>query len=176
ERLKDKKDILMEAENDKFISEKNPFNKIIQSDPEKGITFVDRNTAGDGSGQRVENFDDIKDCYIKVIEPTRILPLKIMNQVIGYYYVVAEDITPLSGMISSTLYYSKFDEDRKEQNIIDSIAEKIVKSFNKKFLKENLKFKKTIVDAITHYNLNEHKLKFQFIPVEYIQPFKINKD
>lgn len=176
ERLKDKKDILMEAENDKFIPEKNPFNKIIQSDPEKGITFVDRNTAGDGSGQRVENFDDIKDCYIKVIEPTRILPLKIMNQVIGYYYVVAEDITPLSGMISSTLYYSKFDEDRKEQNIIDSIAEKIVKSFNKKFLKENLKFKKTIVDAITHYNLNEHKLKFQFIPVEYIQPFKINKD
>ena len=58
------------------------------------------------------------------------LPLKIMNQVIGYYYVVAEDITPLSGMVSSTLYYSKFDEERKEQNIIDSIAERIVQSFD----------------------------------------------
>ena len=163
-----------EKKDDKFVPDKNPFNQIIQSDPKEGITFVDRPESNSKGG--VENFDDIKDCYVKLIPPTRILPLKIMNQVIGYYYVVAEDITPLSGMISSTLYYSKFDEDRKEQNIIDSIAERIVQSFDKKFLKENLKFKKTIVDAINHYNLNEHKLKFQFIPVEYIQEFKINKD
>ena len=163
-----------EKEEDKYIPDKNPFNQIIQSDPKEGITFVDKPEKSGKGG--VENFDDIKDCYVKLIPPTRILPLKIMNQIIGYYYVVAEDITPLSGMISSTLYYSKFDENRKEQNIIDSIAERIVQSFDKKFLKDNLKFKKTIVDAINHYNLNEHKLKFQFIPVEYIQEFKINKD
>ena len=163
-----------EKEEDKYIPDKNPFNQIIQSDPKEGITFVDKPEKSGKGG--VENFDDIKDCYVKLIPPTRILPLKIMNQVIGYYYVVAEDITPLSGMISSTLYYSKFDENRKEQNIIDSIAERIVQSFDKNFLKDNLKFKKTIVDAINHYNLNEHKLKFQFIPVEYIQEFKINKD
>ena len=163
-----------EKEEDKYIPDKNPFNQIIQSDPKEGITFVDKPEKSGKGG--VENFDDIKDCYVKLIPPTRILPLKIMNQIIGYYYVVAEDITPLSGMISSTLYYSKFDENRKEQNIIDSIAERIVQSFDKNFLKDNLKFKKTIVDAINHYNLNEHKLKFQFIPVEYIQEFKINKD
>lgn len=126
--------------------------------------------------KKKNDFDDIKDCYIQLIEPTRMLPLKIMNQVIGYYYVVAEDITPLSGMVSSTLYYSKFDEERKEQNIIDSIAERIVQSFDKDFLKDNLKFKKTIVDAINHYNLNVNKLKFQFIPVEYVQSFKIDED
>ena len=163
-----------EKEEDKYIPDKNHFNQIIQSDPKEGITFVDKPEKSGKGG--MENFDDIKDCYVKLIPPTRILPLKIMNQIIGYYYVVAEDITPLSGMISSTLYYSKFDENRKEQNIIDSIAERIVQSFDKKFLKDNLKFKKTIVDAINHYNLNEHKLKFQFIPVEYIQEFKINKD
>ena len=174
DRMKRGKIFTEEKEDDKNIPDKNPFNQIIQSDPKEGITFVDKPEKS-GKGE-VENFDDIRDCYVKLIPPTRILPLKIMNQVIGYYYVVAEDITPLSGMISSTLYYSKFDENRKEQNIIDSIAERIVQSFDKKFLKDNLKFKKTIVDAINHYNLNEHKLKFQFIPVEYIQEFKINKD
>ena len=174
DRMKRGKIFTEEKEDDKNIPDKNPFNQIIQSDPKEGITFVDKPEKSGKGG--VENFDDIRDCYVKLIPPTRILPLKIMNQVIGYYYVVAEDITPLSGMISSTLYYSKFDEYRKEQNIIDSIAERIVQSFDKKFLKDNLKFKKTIVDAINHYNLNEHKLKFQFIPVEYIQEFKINKD
>lgn len=174
DRMKRGKIFTEEKEEDKYIPDKNPFNQIIQSDPKEGITFVDKPEKSGKGG--VENFDDIKDCYVKLIPPTRILPLKIMNQIIGYYYVVAEDITPLSGMISSTLYYSKFDENRKEQNIIDSIAERIVQSFDKNFLKDNLKFKKTIVDAINHYNLNEHKLKFQFIPVEYIQEFKINKD
>lgn len=149
---------------------KNPFEQIINIDSEKGITFTDKDS------KKEDNFDDIRDCYVKIIDPTRILPIKIMNQVIGYYYVVEEDITPLSGMISSTLYYAKFDETRKERNIIDSIAEKIVMSFDKKFLKDNLKFKETIVEAINYYNLNEKRLKFQFIPVEYIQPFKIDQD
>lgn len=149
---------------------KNPFEQIINIDSEKGITFTDKDNKKD------DNFDDIRDCYVKIIDPTRILPLKIMNQTIGYYYVVEEDITPLSGMISSTLYYAKFDETRKERNIIDSIAEKIVMSFDKKFLKDNLKFKETIVEAINYYNLNEKRLKFQFIPVEYIQEFKIDQD
>lgn len=156
----------------------NLFNKVINNNRLRG---KNRQEGQEGifyqkDAKSKENFDDIKDCYIQLIEPTRMLPLKIMNQVIGYYYVVAEDITPLSGMVSSTLYYSKFDEERKEQNIIDSIAERIVQSFDKGFLKDNLKFKKTIVDAINHYNLNVNKLKFQFIPVEYVQTFKIDED
>ena len=99
-----------------------------------------------------------------------------MDQVIGYYYVVAEDIQPIGCVISSTLYYSKFDEHGKQQTIVDSIAQRIVDSFDKDFLKENIKFKQTIVEAINYYNLNEKRLKFQFIPVEFIQEFKIDED
>jgi hypothetical protein len=99
-----------------------------------------------------------------------------MDQVIGYYYVQEEDITPLAGMISSTLYFNKFDEHAKQQTIVDSIAKRIVECFDKDFLKDNIKFKRTIVEAINYYNLNEKRLKFQFIPVEYIQEFKIDED
>ena len=151
------------------------FNKIINTDDsEKGITFTSSNS--NDEGKKNDDFSDIKDCYLKLIDPTKIIPLKIMDQTIGYYYVQEEDITPLAGMISSTLYYNKFDEHSKQQSIIDSISQKIIDSFDKDFLKDNIKFKRTIVEAINYYNLNEKRLKFQFIPVEYIQEFKIDQD
>lgn len=151
------------------------FNKIINTDDsEKGITFTSSNS--NEEGKKNDDFSDIKDCYLKLIDPTKIIPLKIMDQTIGYYYVQEEDITPLAGMISSTLYYNKFDEHSKQQSIIDSISQKIIDSFDKDFLKDNIKFKRTIVEAINYYNLNEKRLKFQFIPVEYIQEFKIDQD
>ena len=123
-----------------------------------------------------KKFEDVTDCYIKLIDPTRVIPIEIMNTVIGYYYVVADDITPLSGAISNTLYYTKYNENQKENTIIDSIAERVVKSFDKPFLEKNSKFKKEIVECIQYYNLNEKRLKFQFISPEYMQVFKIDED
>lgn len=149
------------------------FNKIINDDTRNGITFVD----DDKRSKKIkDDFSDIKDCYIKMIDPTKIIPIKIMSQTIGYYFVQEEDVTPLAGMISSTLYYNKFDEANQTQSIVDSIAKRIVDCFDKDFLKENLKFKETIVEAINYYNLNEKRLKFQYIPVEYMQAFKIDQD
>lgn len=149
------------------------FNRVNNAsiNPEKGIIF-DNGKEKKSS----KEFDSVKDCYIKMIEPTRIIPIQIMNSTIGYYYIQDEDITPLSGVVSSNLYYSKFDDHKREKTIVDSIAKRVVKSFNKPFLEKNLKFKELIVDSINYYNLNEKKLKFQFIPVEYMQEFKIDED
>lgn len=122
------------------------------------------------------DFSEIKDCYIKLIDPTKIVPVKIVDQVIGYYYVVAEDITPLSGVVSSSLYMNRFDEHSKQKTIIDAIAERVIERFDKDFLKNNIQFKKLIVESLNYYNLNEKRLKFQFIPAEYIQEFKIDED
>ena len=154
----------------KSSKSKNNFNQILDSSSE-GVTFSDDKKKG-----KTENFDDISDCYIKLIDPTHIIPIKIMSQIIGYYYIETEDITPLSGAVTSNLYYTKFNDNSREQSVIDSLAKVIVSSFDKQFLKENEKFKKTIVEAIQHYNLNEKRLKFQYIPVEYIQEFKIDED
>lgn len=163
-------DSFTEAKNKDINNLDNLFKKTMNND--QGVIITDNKKGNKNDGE----FSDIKDCYIKLIDPTKIIPIKIMNQVIGYYYIQSEDVTPLSGMISSTLYYSKFDENNKQHTIIDSIANKIVSSFDKKFLENNLKFKETIVDAINYYNLNEKRIKFQFIPVEYIQAFKIDQD
>ena len=52
--------------------------------------------------------ENIKDCYFKLVDPTRMLELTIMDECIGYYYVLEEDITPVAGIMSSTLYFDKF--------------------------------------------------------------------
>lgn len=141
----------------------------INSDSSNGIHLEHRKKANN-------EFKDIKDCYFKLVDPTRMLELTIMDECIGYYYVLEEDITPVAGIMSSTLYFDKFNSNRREQNIITSIAERIVEKFDKKFLNKNPKFKKLIVNAIEYYNLNEKRIKFQFIPKEYVVHFKVNKD
>ena len=141
----------------------------INSDSSNGIHLEHRKKANN-------EFKDIKDCYFKLVDPTRMLELTIMDECIGYYYVLEEDITPVAGIMSSTLYFDKFNSNRREQNIINSIAERIVEKFDKKFLNKNPKFKKLIVNAIEYYNLNEKRIKFQFIPKEYVVHFKVNKD
>jgi hypothetical protein len=78
--------------------------------------------------------------------------------------------------LTSSLYYDSFDNTRRETSIVNVIANQIVKSFDKKFLEENMKFKDLIVEALNYYNLNEKKIRFQYIPVDYIETFKINED
>ena len=161
-------DINKKREIDDLTGNKNIFNALNKKKH-------DENSA-EGLFDDKGEFSDITDCYFRLIEPTRIIPVKIMSTVIGYYYVQDEDIVPLAGSVSSNLYFTKFDDNRKESNIIDAIAKRVVGEFDKPFLKRNIKFKKAIVDCFNYYNLNEKRVKFQFIPAQYIQEFKIDED
>ena len=122
-----------------------------------------------------ENFSNIRDCYVKLIDPMHLLPIEIMSETIGYYYIQDNDINPVSGILTSTIYYDKY-TNQEQNSVIDVIAETIVSAFDKKFLEKNIKFKKLIVEALNYYRLNNKRLKFQFIPKEYIVPFKVNVD
>nr|DAX37454.1 MAG TPA: Portal protein [Caudoviricetes sp.] len=172
--------IMYMKENFKYTTEDN------KNDKEKSNTFANLN---DGlyehtpqgpttkrNYKRKNEFSDINDCYVKLINPTKIVPIEIMNTTLGYVYIQADSIPQMAGAVTSTLEFSKFDEHSRQATLIDSIAERVALSFDKPFLRKNIKFKEAIVDCINYYNLNENKLKMQFIPAEYIVPFKIDKD
>lgn len=158
----------------KIPKNSNRFNQVLKDATPEGVIYDNNGTKSNKNKKNM--FDEFTDCYIRLIDPTKIIPVKIMSQVVGYYYIEVNDSAPLSGALSSTLYYSKFEENNRQQSIIDSLANAIVDSFDKEFLVQNEKFKELIVHAIEHYNLNEKRLKFQYIPVEYIQEFKIDED
>lgn len=126
--------------------------------------------------KRQPSFKEYSECYLKMIDPTRLIPVKMMDTTLGYYYIQDQDITPLTGVLTSTVYYTRYDDNRKEKSLIETIATQIVKSFDKKFLRKNQQFKDLIVNALSYYKLHEKRLKFQFIPKEYIVEFKVNED
>lgn len=141
-------------------------------------TFNTINGIGDGNGvygdkhnNKDAEFDDSKECYMKFIDSLHLIPIKIMTKTIGYYYIREKDLDA----VSNSDYYIQYGPD-KEQGLVHAIASKIVNSFDKKFLKDNEEFKSIIVEAIQYYNLNNKRVTFQYIPAEYIVPFKINED
>lgn len=138
---------------------------------------VNNDSSSEGIHDDEKEFSDIKDCYIKLIEPTKMIEVKILTTVIGYYYVQEEDITSISGMLTNNLYFTDFNaEQGNKRTMIDGIAGQVVKAFDKKFLYDNVKFKKEIAEALMYHNIQNKRIKFQFIPAEYIIPFKIDED
>lgn len=139
------------------------------------INDIDSSGIHSGSDRKKEDadckFDETKECYLKIIDSMHLIPVKIMSKTIGYYYV-QEDILNVA---SDSNYFLGYNGE-KEQSVVSMIASKIVKAFDKKFLDENQNFKSLIVEAIEYFNLNERKIRFQYIPAEYIIPFKINED
>ena len=145
----------------------NPFDAIQQNRSVEGAYGIDKNDT---------EFEDLKDVYIQMIDPTKIIPVEVMNEVIGYYIVYAEETTQMSGVISSNLAFQGVNSPANCVTFIDDICERIVRSFDKPFLENNVKFKKLIVNAINYFNVTQNRIKFQYVPVEYIQTFKIDED
>ena len=172
---------MMEADGKDFetVSTKRPKNKDKKLTP---FDVIQKTGSVDGAytdkgGNVDDNFDHIKDVYIRMIDPMKIIPVEIIDERIGYYLVYAEEASRLNGLVSSQLdtrgIYGGFGTGT---TFVDELCEKIVRSFNKPFLEDNIKFKRLIVQAVNYYNLNVNRIKFQFIPAEYIQEFQIDKD
>ena len=162
------------------IGTDNYFNQVMKSDYDAGAYSAGtggNRTKRDAADTRYDKmFSNIHDCYLKVIDPIHMIPVKIMTKTIGYYYIKCEEIAPETGMVSSSLYYNRFEDSRRNATLVDSIADRIVKCFNKEFLRKNEKFKDIIVEALQYFNLNEQRVRFQFIPSEYVVAHKVQED
>lgn len=120
--------------------------------------------------------DDIKDCYIKMIPPTRMIPIQVMKETLFYLYIQTDDAVPLNTILSYTSIIKQKDPTNRIDNFVDDIAERIISKFDKSFVKDNLEFRKTIVAALEYYDLSNTRIHFQLIPKDYIVEFKINTD
>jgi len=123
-----------------------------------------------------KEFSQISDCYIKLGDPMHWFPIKILQSTIGYIYIEEEDINMVNGIVTSADFYNKYNTDGKQKTIIDKLVNLVVNSFDKDFLKENKNFKKLIADCLMYYDLGKKKIRFQYIPAEYVCEFKINED
>lgn len=132
----------------------------------------------------VETESSLMGNYVKFIEARDLVPLKVFDEVVGYYHVVdkkKKKINKTIGVAGGGLFTSSLDvaSQKKDQaitSLVDSISNMIVKNFNHKFLVEHQDFKKTIADCIIAKGLVDNEYSIQFIPAKYIYSFKINED
>ena len=124
-----------------------------------------------------KGLNEIKDCYVELLDPRKVIPIKILKKVVGYYYIHEISSAPVRNVFSSTVSLkdnvNKLDVENK---FISNIASRIIKSLDKKFVEENQEFKDLIVNALNYNDLYRKNVKFQFIPAEYITEFAVNRD
>lgn len=131
--------------------------------------------------------------YIKFIDAKNMIPIKIYNTVVGYYYIHstasakkaqkqstygARDTsvtTPANTIFNS----SNLTEKRREQvinDIVDVVAGGILSSFSTRFVNKYSEHKKLIADCLIANGLINNDYSIQFIPADYVTQFTINED
>lgn len=130
------------------------------------------------------NFKNIKGVYTKILPPTKLIPLRIDREVIGYYYI--SDLTrpenegerKNSGLSGYTLRSPSlgFDTLQPDQMFCEKLASKIINNFDLKFMRDNTSVHKEIVAILQSHKFNESLMRFVFIPAENIIQCTINKD
>ena len=128
-------------------------------------------------------FADQIGCYIKYIDPRKIIPIKILDTVIGYYYIHDSDFQINKSPFSTTIKVTSISSGVPNQNsenvesmFLGKITDAIVKAFDKPLLDNNQQFKEMILNALMYNDLYRKNIQFQFIPAEYITEFKVNED
>ena len=156
----------------------------------EGMKDLDKDYTTDGvaNSSRTKNpedglFADQIGCYIKYIDPRKIIPIKILDSTIGYYYIHDSNLQVNKSPFSTTIRVTSVASGVTNQNsedvesmFLSKITDAIVKAFDKPFLEKNQQFKDMILNALTYNDLYRKNIQFQFIPAEYITEFKINED
>lgn len=138
--------------------------------------------------------------YVKYITARNMIPIRLMDEVIGYYYVaVRKSASPtqnqtfsrsgnsvmntqsvLGSGSNSSIFSTVSLTDAKRTAVVDGIVaamtQQIIKRFNKKFVIANSNFKKVIADCINYYGYMDNEYHIQFIPAKYVVEFKVNED
>lgn len=130
---------------------------------------------------KMDDWSSVKGCYIKLLDPKKVIPVKLLNYTIGYYYIHDTELDVTNhhckhGHRFSNIIDTISDKTANQQNLIANIADAIVKSFNKDYLNDNIEFKELIINSLLFNDMYKKKVHYQFIPGDYVCRFSINED
>lgn len=143
-------------------------------------------TANDGvvdiNAEVKGKFDSVSGVYIRYIEPRKLVPIKILDTTLGYYYIHENKMVTSQSPFSQTIKVSNNTNqvnsynENIENTFLSVITDKIIDKFDPKYVENNQKFKELIMNALQYNDIYKNALNFQFIPAEYITEFTIDED
>lgn len=138
----------------------------------------------DDHGSIDHRFANIKGVYTRILPTTKLIPIRVDREIIGYYYISdmtrreETDERKNSGLGGYTLRtpsvgYDTFSPDRV---FCEKLASKIINNFDLKFMHDNTSLHKQIVSILESHKFNDSMMRFIFIPAEHVCHFSINRD
>lgn len=175
---------LAEAINKKL--NKNDFNALFNKSKKEASKVVDGFiTKKKPEIEQYKNLQEeiVSGCYIKHYDITKIIPIKVDDTALGYYYI--EDIGDLqtirnidnNPMTILNRSIARMDQRDPRQASSDtyfsSLADILMKSIikDKKFLKDNIKLKEEIYSILKYGDLLNKKIRITYIPAEDMVEF-----
>lgn len=153
----------------------------------KDMAYVVDGTKNINGSDTAKNKYNLTGTYIKYIEAKNIIPLKIFNEIIGYYHIHStpkkrksasgnDSLLSLGSAIFSSVNLTEKKKEDAINNIADEIAAGIMQKFSSKFVSTNSEHKKMIADCIIANGIIDNDFNIQFIPAQYIIQYKVNED
>lgn len=155
---KDKDSYYLESLTNYGVEDRSIFGKIDQN-------FID-----------TSSYKDIKGCYVKYLNSLRIVPIRLDRRICGYLYSTTTMDLQMNQGNPNGLVDLSFQNYTRDRNMVDRLARLIINSFDKEFLKTNIKLKEEIADIIMAHKFAEGRLSFIFIPEDEVVRFVINED
>lgn len=119
--------------------------------------------------------DGIKGCYIKIVDPRQMRPIKIFDYTIGYYYLENYDYssmgTTLTDLMSNTMHF-----DQKTQTVdrlVDSVLGKL--KYGDVLAGDN-QFRSLILNCLLYAERRDNPVRIKFVSNEYVIPYQTNMD
>ena len=145
---------------------------------------VDAKTVNDMTDEYKKEFQDtVKGVYLKLYDPRRVIPIRIMDYIIGYYvlYETVDEtrsnvLNAVHTLSRTTMLFQNSKRREFEEELVSLLSARICENIDKKFLRKNADFKELIANAISYENFYTKSFKVQFVPVNYMTHFKVNED
>lgn len=123
-------------------------------------------------------FDKIKGCYIKWMNATQVLPIKVGSLVVGYYYIhyANANISNKTSFANGIIDISQTTTLSSSKDFMTQLSNLIVSNLDVKFAQKNTDLIDEMTAVLMENQFRKKSVSFTFIPKEDIVPFRINID
>lgn len=123
----------------------------------------------------LKHSDDMIGCHIKLVDPRQLIPIKIFDYIIGYYYFENYDFnkigTNVSDLMSGQINFSQ------RSMVIDEIVDSVLKNLKYgDILKGDNQLRSMVLNCILYAEKRDDPIRIKFVRPDYIVPWKTNLD
>ena len=125
--------------------------------------------------KQLKDSENMLGCHIKLIDPRQLIPIKIFDYVIGYYYFENYDFAKMGTSVTDIMNNQMNFNQRNM--VIDGIVDSVLK--NLKYgdvLKGDRQLRSMVLNCILYAEKRDNPIRIKFVRPDLVIPWKTNLD